>query len=54
VTRRSASSCGTIVNILCSNNVLGDVERMVEDLAKSLVGFNDRINWQEFVARWRA
>ena len=46
-------SGGTIVNIICSGNVKTDVERMVEDMVMSLVGYNDEFDWQGWPLRWR-
>jgi hypothetical protein len=45
---------GTIVNVTCSGNVVGDVEKMVEDMAQSLVGYDDRFDWRGWPSRWRA
>jgi hypothetical protein len=44
---------GTIVNVLCSGDVADDVERMVEDMAMSLVGYNDDFDWRGWRDRWR-
>lgn len=45
---------GTIVNVICSGNVVDDVEKMVEDIAHSLVGYDDRFDWRGWPSRWRA
>lgn len=45
---------GTIVNVTTSGNVVDDVEKMVEDMAESLVGYDDRIDWRGWPSRWRA
>jgi hypothetical protein len=43
---------GTIVNITVTGNVVSDVEKMVEDMAESLVGYNDDFNWEEWSKAW--
>lgn len=45
---------GAIVNVVCSGNVVDDVERMVENIALSLVGYDDRFDWRGWPSRWRA
>jgi hypothetical protein len=45
---------GTVVNVTTTGSVLDDVEKMVEDLAQSLVGYDDRLDWREWPSRWRA
>ncbi len=45
---------GTIVNIVCSRGVVDDVEEMVEEVAQSLVGYDDRFDWRNWPSRWRA
>lgn len=45
---------GTIVNVICSGNVVDDVEKMVEDMAQSLVGYDDRFDWRAWPSRWHA
>jgi hypothetical protein len=45
---------GTIVNVTCSGNVVEDAEKMVEDMARSLVGYDDRFDWRGWPSRWRA
>jgi hypothetical protein len=45
---------GTIVNVVCSGNVVEDVEKMVENMALSLVGYDDRFDWRGWPSRWRA
>lgn len=45
---------GTIVNVVCSGNVVDDVEKMVENMALSLVGYDDRFDWRGWPSRWRA
>ena len=44
---------GTIVNVVCSGNVVEDVEKMVENMAQSLVGYDDRFDWRAWPSRWR-
>ena len=43
---------GTIVNIVCSGNVVDDVEKMVQNMAESLVGYDDRFDWRGWPDRW--
>ena len=43
---------GTIVNILVVANVVSDVEKMVADMADSLVGYDDRFDWREWRKLW--
>jgi len=43
---------GTIVNVLTSENVMSDVERMVEDMAHSLIGFDDQFDWCNWPKLW--
>ena len=45
---------GTIVNVICSGNVVDDVEKMVENMAVSLVEYDDRFDWRGWPLRWRA
>lgn len=45
---------GTIVSIVCSGNVAADVERMVEEFATSLAGYNESFDWRGWPAKWRA
>jgi hypothetical protein len=45
---------GTIVNIVCSRGVVDDVEEMVEEVARSLVGYDDRFDWRNWPSRWQA
>jgi len=45
---------GTIVNVVCSGNVVDDVEKMVENMALSLVGYDDRFDWRGWPSLWRA
>ncbi len=44
---------GTIVNVTTSGNVVSDVEKMIEDMAQSLVGYDDRFNWREWSKLWK-
>jgi len=43
---------GTIVNVTTSGNVVSDVEKMIEDMAQSLVGYDDRFNWRDWPKLW--
>ena len=43
---------GTIVNIIVTGNVVSDVEKMVEDMALSLVGYNEDFNREEWSKLW--
>jgi hypothetical protein len=45
---------GTIVNVVMSRNAVTEVEKMVEDMALSLVGYDDRFDWRGWPSRWRA
>lgn len=45
---------GTIVNILVVGAVVSDVEKMVEDMANSLVGYDDRFDWKSWPSLWNA
>jgi hypothetical protein len=45
---------GTIINVICSGNVVDDVEEMVEDMAQSMAGYDDRFDWKAWLLRWRA
>jgi hypothetical protein len=47
-------SGGTIVNVICSRNVIDDVEKMIENMVQSLVGYDDRFDWRAWPSRWRA
>lgn len=44
---------GTIVNVTCGGGVQADVERMVEDMVMSLVGYDDSFDWKGWPKRWR-
>ena len=44
---------GTIVNVTVSSAVVDDVEKMVEDMAMALVGYDDRFDWKAWPSRWR-
>ena len=43
---------GTIVNILVVSNVVSDVEKMVADMAESLVWYDDRFDWRGWRKLW--
>lgn len=45
---------GTIVNVLCGGNVTDDIEKMVENMVRSLVGYDDRFDWRGWPQRWHA
>lgn len=45
---------GTIVSVTCGDNVMEDVEKMIKDMAESLVGYDDRFDWRGWPARWGA
>lgn len=47
-------SRGTIINVICSGNVVGDVEKMVEDMVMSLVAYDDEFDWKGWPIRWKA
>ena len=44
---------GTIVNVICCGNVQADVEKMVEDMVMSIVGYDDRFDWKGWPIRWK-
>lgn len=44
---------GTIIRILCAGSVRYDVEKMIEDMVFSLVGFDDDFNCDEWKKLWR-
>lgn len=43
---------GTIVNTLVAGNVISDVESMIEDMATSLVGYDDDFDWINWSRLW--
>lgn len=43
---------GTIVNITLAGSVMEDVEKMVEDMATGLVGYDDRFDWRNWPSKW--
>jgi hypothetical protein len=43
---------GTIVRVITVRHVVSDVEKMVEDMVQSLVGYDDRFNWREWLKCW--
>jgi hypothetical protein len=43
---------GTIDKVIVSGNVIADVEKMVEDMTMSLVGYDDRFDWREWPKQW--
>lgn len=43
---------GTIVSVQVVGNVASDVERMVNDMAQSLVGYDDRFDWRNWPSLW--
>ena len=45
-------SGGTIVSILVSRYVVSDAEKMVEEMARSLVGYDDRFDWKHWPDKW--
>lgn len=45
---------GTIVNVMCSGEVVDDVEKMVKDMVRSLVRDDDRFNWRAWASGWHA
>ncbi len=50
---RGPGTGGTIVNVICSGGVKADVDRMVEDMVMSLVGYDDSFDWKGWPKRWR-
>jgi hypothetical protein len=45
---------GTIINVIVTTNVTSDVEKMVEDMTFSLVGYNDQFDWKKWSEDWKA
>jgi hypothetical protein len=43
---------GTIINVTTSGHVVSDVEKMIADMAQSLVGYDDQFNWREWPKLW--
>lgn len=43
---------GTIVSVICCGNVQVDVEKMIEDMAMSLVGYDDQFDWKRWPSQW--
>ncbi len=44
---------GTIVSVVCCGNVQADVEKMVEDMVMSIVGYDDQFDFKGWPGRWR-
>ena len=44
---------GTMVNLLCCTKVQADVEKMVEDMVTSIVGYDDEFDWKRWPIRWK-
>jgi len=44
---------GTIVNVICCDNVQADVEKMVEDMVISIIGYDDEFDWRGWPDRWQ-
>ena len=43
---------GSIIHVTVSGSVVSDVEKMVEDMAVALVGYDDRFDWRGWSSRW--
>ena len=43
---------GSIIHVTVSGSVVSDVEKMVEDMAMALVGYDDRFDWRGWSSRW--
>ena len=43
---------GTIVNVICCGKVMFDVEKMVEDMAMTLAGYDTQWHGEEWLTRW--
>ena len=43
---------GSIIHVTVSGSVVSDVEKMVEDMAVALVGYDDRFDWRVWSSRW--
>ena len=39
--------------MICCGNVQADVEKMVEDMVMSIVGYDDRFDWKGWPIRWK-
>ena len=44
---------GTIVNVICCGSVQADVEKMVEDMVMSIIGYDDEFDWKGWPIRWK-
>jgi hypothetical protein len=49
---RGPGTGGTIVNVVCCGNVQADVAKMVEDMALSIVGYDEKFDWKQWPQRW--
>jgi len=45
-------SGGSIVNITIGGRVRSDLEKMVEEMAMEIVGYDDRFEWRKWAALW--
>lgn len=43
---------GTIISVLVAGSVASDVENMIEDMATSLVGYDDEFDWRNWPQLW--
>lgn len=43
---------GTIIHVTTSGSVMADAEKMVEDMASSLIGYDDRFDWRGWPSLW--
>lgn len=43
---------GTIVNVMCCGRVQTDLEKMVEDMVMSIVGYDEDFDWHSWPSRW--
>jgi hypothetical protein len=44
---------GTIVNVTVGGAVVEDVEKMIENMALALVGYDERFHWREWPYLWK-
>ena len=44
---------GTIVNVICCGEVQADVEKMVEDMVKSIMSYDDEFDWKRWPILWK-
>jgi hypothetical protein len=45
-------SGGAMIGIMCGGAVSSDVEKMVEDMVLSLIGYSDEYSWKRWMQQW--